>query len=568
MKLNKITFALLVSLLLCACQKEESPVTPTPTDSTPNEYTIGDKTAPIGSVVKYDYEEYYVFALYEQKGITEIAEGYAMEIYIKPSVLGQKLDLGVTTESGDASLSIEGLETPTGTLEVTWDEIQKKVLIQLNAEENGISYTAYYNGVVNMGVGDNQYRIGDKIESISSVVRLDVEGGSNFYLYEQEGITAISTDPAPIMEIFVAETSLGQELNLETIAPEQALLSVATLEATQWSGSLTVSFAGTQGLKVVLKAQSQEGVEVRANYSGAYATTYVANTPHFMTTIEGVPTEYGEISSVLRQIANGQAGYAFTDIQVATPAECRNASVGVWFTVGATTEGTVELNDKSDFKFIDYLNNKTYDKTNSAVESGTVTIKTATDGKVYFSFNVTLKRYKTTDVTIDAEYFGEVVGVADLKPMLPPLSPGFYDYNQDGELSTEAPIDEVTCTMKNGLLEFTFGNTDPNIASLYGNIFGNLKLTISSDFINAGVIDLSQLEPKTFEIRTPYFTLYSPDNEWKNTPNNGILEVARDDAGNYTISLDVQNYYTKGESEVQGDPRRAVIYYKGAVTEK
>ncbi len=145
----------------------------------------------------------------------------------------------------------------------------------------------------------------------------------------------------------------------------------------------------------------------------------------------------------------------------------------------------------------------------------------------------------------------------------------FIYYNQDGIVSTNAPIDKATRTANTkGLFVFTFGNTDSTIANNYYSVFSSLKLIIHPDFINAGVIDLSALEANTFEIKTPYFTLYSPDNAYKGTPNNGTLEVTRDDAGNYTISLDVQNYYTKGESEVQGDPQRAVIYYNGAVTEQ
>ncbi len=570
MKLKQITFALLAGLLLCACKEEDPAVPATTPTTTPNEYTIGDKTASIGSVVKYDWEGYYVFALYEQKGITEIAGNKAMEIYITPSYLGQEVDL--TTAMADNNLpvivDINGINPSTGTLTVTWDAGQKKVLIQLDAEENGTSYSAYYNGVAYMGVGENQYRVDDTINSIGSIVKLDVEGGYNFYVYEQEDIKTLSTDPAPVMELFVAEGAMGSQLDLATTTPEQASLTVTTLADTQWSGSLNVAFT-KNGVAITLKAQSQNGVEARANYSGPYATTYVANNPHFTTTVEEVSTEYGAISSVLSQVASGQAGYGFTDIQVTTAEECRNAKVGVWFTVGANAEGTVELDKTADFKFIDYLNNKVYDKTNSEVTGGKITIKKATDGKIYFSLeNVTLKRDKTTDITINAEYFGEVIETI-LSTMLPLPSPGFYYYNQDGKLSTEAPIDKVTCTTNtNGLSVFTFGNTDSTIANLYWSVFNDLKLTISPDFINAGVIDLSALEANTFEIKTTYFTLYSPDNEWKNTPNNGTLEVTRDDAGNYTISLDLQNYYTRNGGDVQGDPRRAVIYYTGAVTEQ
>ncbi len=572
MKLKQITFALLAGLLLCAC-KEEDPGIPTPT-TTSNEYTIGDKTATIGSVVKYDYEGYYVFALYEQKGITENAKGQAMEIYINPSVLGQELDLATVTESGDAFLDIKGIDTPTGTLEVTWDETQSKVLIRLNAEEDGTVYKAYYNGEVVTYIDlQNQYLIGDAVNPIGSVVELKTEeGGHNFYLYEQEGITTLLDNPAPVMEIFVAEDFMSKEIDLATVSPQQASLSVKTWENTQWTGTLTVKPLGTENLNITLKAISQEGVEVRVNYSAKYSTTYVANNPHFTTTAEGVPTEYGAIPSVLRQVASGQAGYAFTDIQVATAKECRDAKVGVWFTVGATTEGTVELDKTADFKFIDYLNNKVYDKTNSEVTGGKITIKKATDGKVYFSLeNVTLKRDKAANITIDAEYFGEVIETTDLELVLPLPDPGFYYYNQDGKLNASAPIDVVTCTTNTkGQYEFTFGSSDPDV---YISTWP--KLTVSPDLVNAGVIDCSNLPINSFKIVYNTFQLESlSDNEYKNpyiaVPTNGTLEITRDDAGNYTINFDMQNYYIKSSygSDVQGDPSRLVIYYTGAVTEQ
>ncbi len=530
-----------------------------------NQYLLNDVIKSIGSVVKYDYDTWTVFALYEQEGITDVATTAPIELYIAPSSLNKVIDLA-TIAPEEVFISMQGITQPSGTLEVVWDETQETVTILLNAKENDTLLKAHYNGKVSSYVElNNQYLVNGEINPINSVVMLEVEGGYQFGVYEQANVSDFSTTPA--IELFIATASMGQKLDLATLTAEQATLSLAGTEVSQLTGTLKVNFAEKgKPFAIELEAKNQEGTPLRANYSGEYATTYVAQNPHFTVN----ETAYGAITSVLRKTEGGKTNFAFADNSATTAEACLNAHVGVWFAL-TPYKGEIDASQATSFIFIDYDNNKVYDSSNSNIKEGTITTLQATDGKVYISMNVTLDN----GIVIDAEYFGEATDVTDLTAMLPAKEYGFYYYNSDGTEATSAVINKVTCkTNYSGMLEITFGNTDSNVANLVSTW---PKLTISPDLVNQGVIDCSNLPNNSFSIRYGDFQIDAPSgtskDKYVHLANNGTLEVSKDDAGNYKISFDMKNKYLKYvESDdayvEQGDNSRLVITYEGAVIEQ
>ncbi len=537
-----------------------------------NQFAINDEIKSIGSVVKYNYENWIVFALYEEEGITEVSTTAPIELFLAPSALNKPIDLSVALSAEEAFISMSQLVQPTGTLEVIWDEKQGVVSIQLDAQENDTHVKAHYNGPAATYVElNNEYLIDGNIEQIGRVVMVEEENRYHFYILDFESISTTEAD----IDIIIDASAMGQELDLATT--EQASVSIHRITDYQLNeGTLLIKFGrNNETIDIVLNSKGPGENTVRANYSGSYGTFFWVKNPHFtVTTQEGVTTEYGEFTSILRKTEGGKTHFAFADNNSYTPADCTSAQAGVWFSL-VPYQGEVDATQIASFTFIDYVNNKVYDDTNSKVASGTITTKKATTGEVYMAMDVTL----SNGINISAEYYGKAIDVDDLTPMLPAKEYGFYWYNGDGVETASAVINSVTCkTNTKGLLEFTFGNTDPG-----ANTSGTWpKLTISPEIINQGAIDCSNASLNAFSIRYNSFQMDAPSgNEYKDpyihVPTNGTLEVSKDDAGNYSIALDMIDEYTMGpvpegekpnSEDIQGSHYRLVINYKGAVAEK
>ncbi len=424
---------------------------------------------------------------------------------------------------------------------------------------------------VELAVLNNQYALNNDVHSIGSVIELkSLEAGYRLALYEQEGVTDKNTIPTIELYVDVDTEPNGEILNL---ADGIVTVSFKGEECTLTSGSLKISkrktMAGGETVTVALDAVCDLG-RLRANYTGLFAVVERYEGTNTLVVATNDSRSELPIPSMLRKpaVTGEHIGFAFGNIEATLAEDYLEAKYAVWVDISQSAFGerTIDMTAEKDyytFTFIDYDNTNVYDATNAIVREGTIRTHKTTDGRVYLALNVTLDK----GFTITAEYFGEVTDVDDLTPMIPSKKESwFYFYGKDGTLGMNAPINTATRkTNTKGLYVFDFGNNDPSVFN-----YNWPRLTVSPDFVNGGVIDLSTLEPNTFEIRLDNgFTLYSPDNAYKATPNNGTLEIKSDDKGNYTINLDVQNYYTKGDSdEQQGDPSRIVIEFDGPVTEK
>ena len=82
---------------------------------------------------------------------------------------------------------------------------------------------------------------------------------------------------------------------------------------------------------------------------------------------------------------------------------------------------------------------------------------------------------------------------------------------------------------------------------------------------NAGQIDLSALEPNTWKFDFSGIQLYSPDNEYMPSPNNGTLTVNHNnETGEYEIRLEVKDLYpSTWGSGTAGTGKTVKLYYKG-----
>ncbi len=544
-----------------------------------NQYAINDDIKTIGSVVKYTYESWYILALYEQEGITEPLTDIspAIEIYIAPTSLGKTLDLAtITTDEAAILVSNSNIATNslTGSLTVILDENQQVATIQLESkttDETSLraQYCGNYTNYIEL---QNQFLIGDAIPAnvfpIGQVYMIEDESNYQFYILHKDKNSRQATDT--IFVITIEPSAMGQELDLATT--NQASVSCKWADVAQLSGTINVKFGRTnETVEITLDAINSQGHHLCANYSGLYGIKYVAKNPHFtVTSQEGMTTEYGAIATLLRKAEGGTTNFAFADNGATTAAGCTSAQVGVWFAL-APYQGEVDATQIASFTFIDYTNNKVYDSTTSNIESGIITTKIDSDGYVYIAMDVTLNN----DINISAEYYGTPIDVDDLTPMLPAKESGFYYYDGSGKLTASAIINKVTCkTNTKGQLEFKFGTTDTNSTT-----YTWPELTISPDFVNAGTIDCSNLPLNSFKLKYQSFQMESASgNEYKDpyihVPTNGTLSVSKDDAGNYTISFDMIDEYTKGpiekpnDEDIMGSKYRLVITYQGAVIEQ
>ncbi len=411
----------------------------------------------------------------------------------------------------------------------------------------------------------NQYAVNDKIHNIGSAVREQVEGGYRFALYEAEGVTSMDENPA--LSLFVADAAIGKTLDLGTMTEAEATISMA--DAPQYAaltGTLRVAYDKFgRNLIVSLEAETDAYDDIRAAYTGAFTTAYSASGLLCVTPNEG-DTEEGKIGSFFRMAATeigGATHFALGLAEADAPAGLSAGHYALWISVSASAlyNGPLNLAEATGSYTIRLMDYAAGQVVEGATE-GTLTTYAA-DERVYIAVKATL----ADGTQIEAEFFGLPADVESLEAMLPEIKrPNEYTYyNADGKVSTQYTITSVTrTTTGKGLYEF-------RLCSDEEGSYNSPRLTVSPDLVNAGDIDLSQLQPNTFQIKYNSFQLYSPDGDYRHIPTNGTMNISCDEAGNYKIYFEATNdYYTtqSGQTSYGGDNTRLVISYTGSVTEK
>ncbi len=413
---------------------------------------------------------------------------------------------------------------------------------------------------------NNQYAASDEIRTIGSAVREQVVGGYRFALYEAKDVTTMEKNP--LLDIFVAEEFIGKTLDLSTMTDGEATLSLTGApEYASLMGTLRVGYDKFgNNLIVSLEAETDKHQDIRAAYTGAFSTAYSVNGLLRVTPAEGETFEQS-VASFFRMAATETGGathFALGDVEATAPSGLLAGKYGVWVSLSAAAlyKGEINLAESVGsytIKLMDYAAGQVIEN----AKSGTLTTRLLDGDKVYITLNATL----SDDTQVAAEFVGTPLDVESLDAMTPEKKHAneYAFYNADGKVATQCSITSVTrSTTGKGLYEFRFVSDEDGS-------YNCPRLTVSPDFLNAGDIDLSQLEANTFQIKYSSFQLYSPDGDYRHIPTNGTLSISRDAEGNYTFRFEaVNDYYTtqSGQTSYGGDNTRLVIYYKGSVTEK
>ncbi len=412
---------------------------------------------------------------------------------------------------------------------------------------------------------NNQYMGATAIHNIGSAVREQVEGGYRFALYAATGVTTMAENP--LLDIFVADAFIGKTLDLSTMTDAEATLTLAGApEYTSLMGTLRVGYDKFgNNLIVSLEAETETHQDIRAAYTGGFTTAYSADGTFRVTTIGGDIDE-GLVGSFFRMAATevgGATHFALGIPKTDTPAGFSAGDYALWVSLSpsALYNGTLDLESATGsytIKLMDYA-------AGLVVEGaivGTLTTRSTDDGNVYIAVKATM----SDGTMVETEFFGKPSDVESLDGMIPEKKEvnEYVYYNADGKVATQYVVSSVTrTTTGRGLYEFRFVSNEDGS-------YNCPRLTVAPELVNAGAIDLANLQPNTFQIKYNMFQLYSPDGDYRHIPTNGTMTITRDDAGNYTFHFDALNdYYTtqSGSTSYGGDNTRLVITYKGSVTE-
>jgi len=280
----------------------------------------------------------------------------------------------------------------------------------------------------------------------------------------------------------------------------------------------------------------------------------------------------------IKPAATGDAtAFAFGNVAATTPDGLLSGNNAVWFSVSAAKVNTV-IDLATDagsytFKYIDYATGTVYEE----VTSGTITTAQTDGDKVYFTIDATL----ADGTIISGEYYGTVTDVESLDVLIPEVQYGnvilFYD--SDGNETVNQEITEVKYSTSK---DYTYS---VSVTTLYFAPEGSNisdpqacpQLSFTEQLVNAGKLNLVDLEDGSlFKINYKSMQLTSHDDKkyygYSTYPDNGTVEISRDDEGNYKVLLEVVNSYTtsnyNGETTTGGNNSKLILSYKGAVTAK
>jgi len=425
----------------------------------------------------------------------------------------------------------------------------------------------------------NQYGYDEQVTDIKTVLMLeDEELGYLFALYSNED--ANPEEDEPVMTFALPEDSVGKTINLSTADMSALQIKTEGVERATLSGTLKVSFDKfRKNVTIILDSENAEGHAIRANWSGAFTLTYEAENIYTVTPDGYEPVEY-DMTSVFRikPASTGDAtAFAFGNVAATTPDGLLSGDNAVWFSVSAAKVNTaIDLATDAGsytFKYIDYATGTVYEE----VTSGTITTAQTDGDKVYFTIDATL----ADGTTISGEYYGTVTDVESLDVLIPEVQYGnvilFYD--SDGNETVNQEITEVKYSTSK---DYTY---NVSVTTLYFAPEGSNisdpqacpQLSFTEQLVNAGKLNLVDLEDGSlFKINYKSMQLTSHDDKkyygYSTYPDNGTVEISRDDDGNYKVLPEVVNSYTtsnyNGEATTGGNNSKLILSYKGSVTAK
>lgn len=409
----------------------------------------------------------------------------------------------------------------------------------------------------------NQWAYNDDVKDLSKVTMLDANGSYVFALYGSD------SDTKPVFELTIPQSLMGHEITLGSDDAQDVKVAYNG-ETPKLTGTLQAKFDKfKKNVTITLEAETADYSDLRCKWSnGAFTQIYTATNSIKTTNVNDVKTYDVASALVLNPATVGAATtFAFSDVEATTADGLLAGKIGVAVSISASKlyNGTIDLATDADsytLKYIDYATRVTYEK----VKAGTITTAKDKDGKLYIKINATFDDNRT----IELEYYGATTSVESLDGMTPAVVSNSYKYyNADGEVAINQTIDKCYFKEYKGNTTFFFIPKDGSKSDSYKRV----EIKVSADLINAGEIQLATLAANTstsvFDLKLNKETMqlqsYAAGHGFGNTPNNGTLTIKKDDAGNYTISLDIRNKYSNNYTQNGGDNTRLVLDFKGSV---
>lgn len=276
------------------------------------------------------------------------------------------------------------------------------------------------------------------------------------------------------------------------------------------------------------------------------------------------PQEVGTVLCVHPEGVGTSTSFAFSELQVTTPAELRgSAHYAVAFTVSATKlGGEIDCADELSaytFTLYDYTTG-TY-VTSEEGTTGKIITRLRENGDYAFKVDITLQG----GMKVQAEYEGAVVMADNLDPMVPlPILPNEYTYYEADNEKVWVHADITGLVVKESGDDLLLYFLDKVNTSVSKDAYAMPQIKVAKAFVNAGEVKLAEDVPGKWSISFKDINLQSHDNDWVNWPDNGIMKIAYDEAtGEYDIFITIINSYTNYMGSGKGNHMALTLSYKG-----
>lgn len=398
----------------------------------------------------------------------------------------------------------------------------------------------------------NQYELNREVTDITAAE--EVEGNDGFNTYN-----LYAGAETPAIAIRIPATSFGKSIDLTEGVDGLSINCEGLAEATATSGTLKISkdkFG--RNLTVALDGIFGES-ELRVAYTGAFSKSYVASNTMSIIPTEGEACE-GKVNAVFTatDATGGKIDFAFGNVEAGKAEDLLGADYAVWFTLSASKLYTGEIDLASSansysLRLINYETTKVIENTEKT--TGTITTQIAND-KVLIKVDATLE----DGTKIVGEYFGPTTQVEDMSVIIPEekKTNGFKITNANGEVTSEASFVQLQTREVDGTTEFYFLKNETDTPD---DQFLTPKVTIKTDLINTGLMEIGTLGASTWSVTYQDLRFASADNEWMPVYNIGIINISKE-GDIYTIEIEIRDSYTMWGS-VSGSQKTLNIYYVG-----
>lgn len=382
---------------------------------------------------------------------------------------------------------------------------------------------------------DNQFRCQDKTLDVASVLRLDKEAITEFYLSPTAGITTVDAmrQANDYLLVTLPTGRIDLSVDFSETGSTVSYKDLKLVSGSDVAGSLKVTVSGeTVGIDLAVAANALDAAagkyQAECKYKGAF-THQLSENLYTITFISGDPAKVTIASAFRTPDAENKAMmFALGSVKATTPEGMSEGDYTLIFTMPEVFIG----GDKQTFKAGDggyraYLINNKLNKYES-LTSGELLIKPDADdaNKVYMEFNII---FGDGASIAKGDFYGSVTDV-ELIDVLPATNKFIFDSPNTPE---ERNIIKLNVRERETEMDFGFRYDEWNENFDYLNM---PVLTIPKELLGKKNIDL--YTTKNWKIYYKTFQTWG-EMEYRPVMGKGTLSVEQKENGNYRINFKV-----------------------------